>query len=94
MLRTKGGLNSKRHAVSDGKNRPVCLHLSARQVSDLRAADVLLTDLPELIRDHRGYDSNKIRQPLAERKITICTPPKKSRESELPYDWHLYKSTT
>ncbi|WP_225197733.1 IS5 family transposase [Gluconobacter oxydans] len=92
--RTKGGLNSKRHAVCDGQGRPVRLHLTAGQVSDFKGADVLLNDLPvetaEVIGD-RGYDSNKIRQSLAEQNITACIPPKKSRKSKPPYDWHLYK---
>ncbi|GAC89552.1 transposase [Gluconobacter thailandicus NBRC 3257] len=55
---------------------------------------MLLADLPdeteEVIGD-RGYDSNRIRLSLAERNITACIPPKKNRESKLPYDWHLYK---
>jgi hypothetical protein len=68
--RTKGALNSKLHAVRDDQGRPVRLHLTAGQVSDFKGADVLLADLPdeaeEVIGD-RGYDSNKIRQSLADR---------------------------
>ncbi|MFT8655142.1 MAG: IS5 family transposase [Acetobacter papayae] len=92
--RTKGGLNSKLHAVCDSEGRPVRLHLTAGQVSDFKGADVLLADLPdeteEVIGD-RGYDSNKIRQSLAERKISACIPPKKNRKSKPLYNWHLYK---
>ncbi|WP_249212880.1 IS5 family transposase [Acetobacter thailandicus] len=80
--RTKGGLNSKLHAMCDGQGRPVCLHLTAGQVSDFKGADVLLADLPaetkEVIGD-RNYDSNIIRHSLTNRK------------SKPPYDWHLYK---
>ncbi|PYD48254.1 IS5 family transposase [Novacetimonas pomaceti] len=92
--RTKGGLNSKLHAVCDGQGRPVRLHLTAGQVNDFRGADVLLADLPdeteEVIGD-RGYDSNRIRLSLAERNITACIPPKKNRKSKPSYNWHLYK---
>ncbi|WP_146806837.1 IS5 family transposase [Acetobacter cibinongensis] len=92
--RTKGGLNSKLHAICDGQGRPVRLHLAAGQVSDFKGANFLLADLPdeteEVIGD-RGYDSNTIRQSLADRNITACIPPKKSRKSKPPYDWHLYK---
>ncbi|WP_087636645.1 IS5 family transposase [Acetobacter ascendens] len=92
--RTKGGLNSKLHAVCDGVGRPVRFHLTAGQVSDFRGADVLLADLPdeteEIIGD-RCYDSNQIRLSLAERNITACIPPKKNRKSKSPYNWHLYK---
>nr|WP_194300309.1 IS5 family transposase [Acetobacter farinalis] len=92
--RTKGGLNSKLYAMCDGQGRPVRLHLTAGQVSDVKGADVLLADLPgeteEVIGD-RGYDRNQIRLSLAERNITACIPPKKNRKSKLPYNWHLYK---
>ena len=57
-------------------------------------SDALLADLPdeteEVIGD-RSYDSNKIRQFLAERNITACIPPKKKRKSKSSYNWHLYK---
>ena len=35
--RTKGGLNSKLHAMCDDQGRPVRLHLTAGQVSDVAA---------------------------------------------------------
>ncbi|WP_371859140.1 transposase [Kozakia baliensis] len=86
--RTKGGLNSKLHAMCDDQGRPVRLHLTAGQISDFRGADVLLADLPdeteEVIGD-RGYDSNRIRLSLAERNITACIPPKKNRKLKPPY---------
>nr|WP_194300416.1 IS5 family transposase [Acetobacter farinalis] len=92
--RTKGGLNSKLHAMCDGQGRPIRLHLTAGQVSDFKGADVLLADLPdeteEVIGDG-GYDSNQIRLSLAERNITACIPPKKNRKSKPPYNWHLHK---
>ncbi|WP_182356614.1 IS5 family transposase [Komagataeibacter europaeus] len=92
--RTKGGLNSKLHAVCDGQRRPVRLYLTAGQVSDFKGADVLLADLPEgteeVIGD-RGYDSNQIRRYLVERNITACIPPRKNRKSKPSYNWHLYK---
>ncbi|MFT8897868.1 MAG: hypothetical protein ABF968_13050 [Acetobacter sp.] len=44
--RTKGGLNSKLHAVCDDQGHPVRLYLTAGQVSDFTGADVLLADLP------------------------------------------------
>nr|WP_242006515.1 transposase [Acetobacter estunensis] len=38
-----------------------------------------------------GYDSNKIRQSLANRHVTACFTPKKNRKSKPPSGWHLYK---
>ncbi|WP_408744293.1 transposase [Acetobacter indonesiensis] len=92
--RTKGGRNSKLHAVFDGQGRLVCLHLTAGQASDFRGADVLLAGLPdetEEVIGGRGYDSNQIGLLLAERNITACIPPRKNRKSKHPYNWNLYK---
>ncbi|WP_415421132.1 transposase [Acetobacter fabarum] len=87
--RTKGGLNSKLHAVCDDRGRLVRLHLTAGQVSDFKGADVLLADLPdgtEKVIGDRGYDSNKVRQSLADRNIIACIPPKKNRETKPSYN--------
>ena len=40
--RTKGGLNSKLHAVCDEKARPVILYLSEGQVSDYNGAKAII----------------------------------------------------
>lgn len=40
--RTKGGLNSKLHAVCDGQGRPVILRLSEGQMSDYKGAALML----------------------------------------------------
>lgn len=55
---------------------------------------MLLADLwdktEEAIGD-RGYDSNTIRESLAECYIIACILTKNNRESRSSYDWHLYK---
>ena len=91
--RTKGGLNTKLHALCDNLGRPVRLHLTEAQRSDFKGADVLLKDLPQaetLIGD-RGYDSNKVRNLLIEQKITPCIPPKKNRKETIDYCKATYK---
>ena len=80
--RTKGGLNSKLHAICDGK--PITLLLTAAQVSDYRRADTVLPALPEacvLIAD-RGYDSDRLRKALAERGVKSCIPPGRANRKE------------
>lgn len=55
--RTKGGLNTKLHAVTDAKGRPLRFFMTAGQVSDYTGAAALLGSLPAaewLIAD-RGY---------------------------------------
>src|ERR1700748_2336175 len=44
--RTKGGLNSKLHAVCDGKGRPLVMLLSEGQMSDYKGAALMLHALP------------------------------------------------
>ncbi len=44
--RTKGGLNSKLHAVCDSEGRPRTLFLSAGQVRDQTGAAAVLSQLP------------------------------------------------
>ena len=90
--RTRGGLNSKLHAVCDGK--PVVLLLTAGQASDYRGADTVLDALPEaavLIAD-KGYDGDRLREALAERNIKSCIPGRAKRKEPIIYDTELYKS--
>ncbi len=90
---TRGGMNTKLHTLCDGQGRPVRMHLTEGQCSDFKGADILLENLPNaktLIGD-RGYDSDKIRNTLAEQKITACIPPKKNRKTPIEYNKTLYK---
>ncbi|MBM6582458.1 IS5 family transposase [Microvirga sp. BT689] len=91
--RTKGGLNSKLHAVCDGAGKPIILLLSEGQMSDHKGARLILGALPTdstLIVD-RGYDSNWLQEALAEKDITPCIPPTNSSKVPIAYDKALYR---
>ena len=91
--RTKGGLNSKLHAVCDGDGKPITLLLTAGQVSDYCGADTVLEALPEadvLIAD-KGYDSDRLREALAERGVKSCIAGRANRKEPIVYDTELYK---
>ncbi|WP_234886656.1 IS5 family transposase, partial [Sinorhizobium saheli] len=91
--RTKGGLNSKLHAVTDGFGRPLLLLLTEGQVSDFKGARALIERLPkakELLAD-RGYDADWFRNGLKEKGISPCIPPKRNRRQPIEYDAVLYK---
>ena len=45
--RTKGGLNSKLHAVCDSRGRPLAMLLSEGQMSDYKGAALMLPALPK-----------------------------------------------
>jgi transposase len=86
-------LNSKLHAVCDGRGKPVALLLSEGQMSDYKGAALLLPALPkakELLAD-RGYDADWLRTALRGKGITPCIPPKKNRKTQIEYDRELYK---
>ncbi len=91
--RTKGGLNSKLHAVCDGAGRPVRLLLTEGQQSDHKGAETLLPELPaasEMLGD-KGYDSDAYRTALIQRGITPCIPPRAKRKHPATYCKTLYK---
>lgn len=91
--RTKGGLNTKLHAVTDGDGRPLRFFLSAGQVNDYTGALALLGSLPKadwLLAD-RGYDADWFREALADKGIKPCIPGRKSRERPIKHDKRRYK---
>ena len=93
--RTKGGWNSKVHAVVDRHGTPRALFLSGGQVADISHARDLLEELPKLptrmVVADKAYDSDALRVWLLERDITPCIPPKSNRQSPLPYRQASYR---
>ncbi|MGD9811705.1 MAG: IS5 family transposase [Sphingomonadaceae bacterium] len=91
--RTKGGLNSKLHAVCDQKGRPLVMLLSEGQMSDYKGAALMLDALPraKALLGDRGYDADWFREALAERNITACIPSKKNRKVQIQHDAALYR---
>ena len=92
--RTKGGMNTKLHAVTDANGRPISLFMTAGQVSDYTGAAALLDSLPKaqwLLGD-RGYDADWFRDALEAKGITPCIPGRKSRTVPVRYDKRRYKS--
>jgi transposase len=84
--RTKGGMNTKLHAVADANGRPISLFMTAGQVSDYTGAAALLDSLPKaqwLLGD---------REALQAKGITPCIPGRKSRIEPVKYDKRRYKS--
>ncbi len=86
-------MNSKLHAVCDGKGRPLVMLLSEGQMNDFKGAALMLPALPrakELLAD-KGYDADWFREALANRKIAACIPSKSNRKAPIPHDAVLYK---
>ncbi|WP_343774533.1 IS5 family transposase, partial [Brevundimonas nasdae] len=91
--RTKGGMNTKLHAVTDASGRPISLFMTAGQVSDYTGAAALLDSLPpaQWLLGDRGYDADWFRDALQAKGITPCIPGRKSRTEPIRYDRRRYK---
>ncbi len=91
--RTKGGLNSKLHAVCDETGKPVHLLLTTGHASDYTDARCLLpsrSNVTHLIAD-RGYDADWFITALKKQGVTPCIPPRKNRTTRRRYRKTLYK---
>ncbi|MDK8187159.1 MULTISPECIES: IS5 family transposase [Sphingomonas] len=91
--RTKGGMNTKLHAVADANGRPLSFFMTAGQVSDYTGAAALLDDLPKaqwLLGD-RGYDADWFRDALQAKGIQPCIPGRRSRNEPVRYDKRRYR---
>jgi len=66
VIRTKGGMNTKLHAVTDTIGRPIRFFMTAGQVSDYIGARALVSNLPaaEWLLGDRGYDADWFREAL------------------------------
>ncbi len=91
--RTKGGRNTKLHAICDSKGRPLVLLLTPGNVHDCKEAKACIEALPpsaELVAD-KGYDSQELREWLEERGTKAVIPPRKNRKVQFQYDKAAYK---
>ena len=83
--RTKGGMNTKLHAVTDTNGRALSFFMTAGQISDYIGAAALLDELPKaqwLLAD-RGYDADWFRDALEEKGIKPCIPGWRSRKEPI-----------
>jgi transposase len=89
---TKGGWNTKLHAVVDQEGSPVALQLTAGNVADVSQAEELLEPVDtEMAVLDKGYDSDPLRIWLFERGVTPCIPAKSNRVDPLPYSKASYR---
>jgi transposase len=86
-------LNSKLHAVCDGRGRPLVMLLSEGQMSDYKGAALMIDALPraKVLLGDKGYDADWFRQALIGRGTTPCIPSKANRKVQIDYDKALYR---
>jgi transposase len=90
--KTKGGWNTKIHAVVDGRGAPQVLELSAGNEADVSHALTLLESVAarNAVAD-KAYDSDPLRDGLTKRGTTPCIPPRSNRTAPRPYKRSLYR---
>ena len=92
MGRTKGGMNTKIHAMVDEAGQPVRLLLSAGNDADISHAQTLAEEIPgTLLVADKGYDSVPFRHWLLERGMTPCIPSRSNRLAPCRYSRRSYR---
>ncbi len=90
--RTRGGLNTKLAAVTEGRGRFVAVALAAGQRHDLHA----VAPLVPCLRGHRAvgdkaFDADGFRARLRRQRTRTCIPPKRSRRHPAAFHRGYYR---
>ena len=93
MGRSRGGLTTKVHALVDANGLPIWLKLTEGQAHDGRSAeDMLDTVRPgDILLADRAYDSDNLRQTLAERGAWANVKPMPNRKNIPAFSAYLYR---
>lgn len=92
--RSKGGLSTKIHALTDALGNPTGFFLSGGQASDLAGADHLLPGLEaDALLADKAYDADaRVLEVLEAADVIAVIPPKRNRVVAREYDKALYKA--
>lgn len=92
--RSKGGLSTKIHAVTDALGNPMAFMPTGGQACDLDGSDILLRGIEaDTVLADRGYDADeRVILPLQAAGKTVVLPSKKNRLVKRDYDRDLYKA--
>lgn len=90
--RTRGGANTKIHALVDGRGRPINFLLSAGHAHDsLFVEDLLEGQSGRIILGDKAFDTDAIRRLLQERGLRACIPSKANRRVPIAHHRGHYK---
>jgi len=92
--RSRGGFSTKIHLRTNAEGNPLTFDISGGEVHEVNAYDALmeLHDVnPKKLLGDKGYDSDAIRDDLAERGIEPVIPPRSNRKVQIEYDRDTYK---
>src|ERR1700740_361892 len=93
MGRSRGGLTTKIHAWVDGNGLPIALKLTEGQAHDGRSAADMLASVQSghILLGDRAYDSDALRQALAERGAWANIKPMPNRKNVPAFSSFLYR---
>lgn len=93
MGRSRGGLTTKIHALVDAEGLPIALKLTEGQAHDGRSAADMLGSIEagHILLGDRAYDSDGLRQTLAERGAWANVKPMPNRKNVPAFSGFLYR---
>ena len=92
--RSRGGLSTKIHAVTDALGNPTGFHLTPGQAHDLEGADALLpSSKAQTVIADKGYDAkDRVVAPLLKADKAVVIPSRSTNRQQRDYDKALYKA--
>lgn len=94
MGRSRGGLTTKLHCLSDQTGKPLKFQLTPGQAADCSQASALLKgQKTKAILADKGYDTDTVLRFITQTlKAKAVIPPKRNRKVQRRYDKTLYKA--
>ena len=92
--RSRGGFSTKIHLRTNAKGDPLIFDVTGGEAHEVKGYDALmeLHDInPDRLLGDKGYDSDDIRNDLADRGIEPVIPPRSNRKTPIEYDREAYK---
>jgi transposase len=91
--RSRGGLTTKIHVVTDSKRLPINIAITPGHAHDLTAASTLLNDLPPgaMLLADKAYDADWLRAEVKARRSWANIPPRSNRKSPIVFSPWLYR---
>ena len=91
--RSRGGLTTKIHALTNGKGLPIKVSITPGHAHDLTAANELLNDLAPggMLLGDKAYDADWLRAKLRAGRSWANIPPKANRKRPVVFSPWLYK---
>ena len=91
--RSRGGRNTKVHALGDAKGRLIAILLTGGEAHDCPVAERLINRVEpaERMLGDKAYDSNELRDELKERGTKPVIPNRSNRKRPFSFSKRLYK---